>query len=65
MDFVTIDDPSVKSRLERDGVVLIDSLLSKDEVAETRAQLERYEREVLADVPVCTTNSMRTAYCAT
>ncbi|MET8560141.1 phytanoyl-CoA dioxygenase family protein [Streptomyces flaveolus] len=51
MDFVTIDDPSVKSRLERDGVVLIDGLLSKDEVAETRAQLERYEKEVLPDVP--------------
>lgn len=51
MDFLKADDPNLRSRLETDGVVLIDSLLSREEVAETRAQLGRYEREVLPSVP--------------
>jgi Phytanoyl-CoA dioxygenase (PhyH)/Phosphopantetheine attachment site len=51
MDFVHVTDPSIRPRLERDGVVLIDGLLSKEEVAETRAELLRYEKEVLPGVP--------------
>jgi phytanoyl-CoA hydroxylase len=51
MEFVKLEDPRIRSIVEKDGVVLIDSLLSKDEVADTRAQMLRYEKEVLPGVP--------------
>jgi hypothetical protein len=51
MDFLKVDDPNVRTTLETEGVALIDGLLSKEEVAEVRRQLERYERDVLPTVP--------------
>jgi phytanoyl-CoA hydroxylase len=51
MDFVKPDDPSIRSRVVKDGIVFLDGLLNEDEVAETRAQMERYEKTVLPDVP--------------
>ncbi|MEU9350973.1 phytanoyl-CoA dioxygenase family protein [Streptomyces griseoloalbus] len=51
MDFIKVDDPGIGKRLRRDGVVLIDGLLDPEEVAETRAQMLRYQHEVLPGVP--------------
>jgi phytanoyl-CoA hydroxylase len=51
MDFVKVDDPSIRSRMEKDGILFIDGLLDEDEVVEARAQMEHYEKNVLPDVP--------------
>lgn len=52
----TLPDPDACRRLEadyrRDGVVLIRSLLSPEEVAAVRAELDRYAREDLPSKPV-------------
>lgn len=50
-DFVEVDDPVVREQLARDGVVLIDGLLTPEEVDETREELVRYERDVLPGTP--------------
>jgi len=43
--------PQILENYERDGVVVIRQFLSADEVAEVRAELERYIREDLASKP--------------
>lgn len=52
MDWYSPDDPAVADMLRKDGLVLLDGFLSEQEVAETRAQLERYIDEVLPSVPL-------------
>ncbi|MFI0418775.1 phytanoyl-CoA dioxygenase family protein [Spongiactinospora sp. 9N601] len=44
-------DPSIARALERDGVVFVRDLLDSGLVKETRARLERFEREILPTIP--------------
>jgi ectoine hydroxylase-related dioxygenase (phytanoyl-CoA dioxygenase family) len=48
---MNLDPQQILADYERDGVVLIPSLLSPAEVAEVRAELDRYTREDLASLP--------------
>ena len=52
----TIDSKQLVQDYERDGVVVIRQFLSADEVAEVRAELDRYIRDDLASKPADAAN---------
>lgn len=50
-EFLQPSDERLAERLSRDGVVFVADLLTAEQVAETRREIERYEQEVLPTVP--------------